>query len=551
MFNSQYFWIYGGEEQRPKHKGNLSLDLYIWQRSSHAAHNLQLTVTFAFPNHTSFSLCPLDLRVCSPHTVQPRDQPSRLLITGATTLDNLQALRYLEMSSFASLLAQSKAQTQARNVEVQSTLAQRQERERREQEEREQKHREELARQAKQRQAQAEAEKREAGRVKQRELEQQAKEQERERKKKAEMDKLLGKKRHEERERESNAAGGSGSRVGGSGSPRKRRSRSNSPSGGGGGPVLTRLERRALKTDPNARPAWAISLVGERGGRSGSPSSHPKQSSVIRTKKTPQSSGMINGNGYGDAIKLSRKETGSVADYLEEKRQRELAVGKSKSFLNASGGISSRAASTGPLPGKPKANGLKPKSAPSSVAGHKRRRSYEEDEDSMFGSDNEDDDDDLPPTKRRAMEGGVLARFGLNLNRREYHDYDDDDLSDMEAGYDEVEKENERAYVTFSLLARARVLWDTDESFWPQLTRSKAGRPNRSGRRNAARTGKTKAEDGKDDYCWFYLSMFGRLATCCLDMFVDTSSCLMLISITLVPQLFALNYVHSFFMRHF
>jgi hypothetical protein len=94
---------------------------------------------------------------------------------------------------------------------------------------------------------------------------------------------------------------------------------------------------------------------------------------------------------------------------------------KSKLYLN-SGGSSSRAASTGPLPSKSKANGLKPKSAPSSVAGHKRRRSDEEDEDSMFDSDDEDDDDDVPPTKRRAMGGSVLARFGLNLNQREYHD---------------------------------------------------------------------------------------------------------------------------------
>jgi protein SPT2 len=348
------------------------------------------------------------------------------------------------MSSFASLLAQSKAQTQARNVAVQSALAQRQERERRDQEESERKHREELARQAKQRQAQAEAQKREAERVKHRELEQQAKEQERERKKKAEMDKLLGKKRHEEREREPS---GAGSRTDGSGSPRKRRSRSNSPSGGGGGPVLTRMERRALKTDPNARPAWAISLVGERGGHSSSPSPHPKLTSGARTKRSSQLSGVKNGNGYGEAIKLSRKETGSVVDYLEEKRQRELATGKSKSYLN-SGGPSSRAVSTGPLPNKSKVNGSKPKSAPSSVVGHKRRRSDEEDEDSMFDSDGEDDDD-VPPTKRRAIGGSVLARFGLDLNRREYHDYDDDDLSDMEAGYDEVERENEKAYVIF------------------------------------------------------------------------------------------------------
>jgi len=436
------------------------------------------------------------------------------------------------MSSFASLLAQSKAQTQARNVAVQSALAQRQERERRDQEESERKHREELARQAKQRQAQAEAEKREAERVKQRELEQQAKEQERERKKKAEMDKLLGKKRHEEREREPNGAGISGSRTDGSGSPRKRRSRSNSPSGGGGGPVLTRLERRALKTDPNARPAWAISLVGERGGRSSSPSPHPKLTSGARTKKSSQLSGVKNGNGYGEVIKLSRKETGSVVDYLEEKRQRELATGKSKSYLSGAG-PSSRAVSTGPLPNKSKANGSKPKSAPSSVAGHKRRRSDEEDEDSMFDSDGEDDDDDVPPTKRRAIGGSVLARFGLDLNRREYHDYDDDDLSDMEAGYDEVERENEKAYVIFFASPPLKALWDidTDDYSRPQFTRSKAGRPDRSGRRNAARRREAEAEDGKDGRCWSSLSMLYRLG-----FTVETSFWILPLTSYLVPD---------------
>ena len=428
------------------------------------------------------------------------------------------------MSSFASLLAQSKAQTQARNAEVQSALAQRQERERREQEESERKHREEIARQAKQRQAQAEAEKREAERVKQRELEQQAKEQERERKKKVEMDKLLGKKRHEERERERERTpnGAGASRTDGSGSPRKRRSRSNSPSGGGGGPVLTRMERRALKTDPNARPAWAISLVGERGGRSSSPSSTPKHNSGIKAKKSSQLSGMKNGNGYGDAIKLSRKETGSVTDYLEEKRQRELATGKSKSYLS-SGGPSSRATSTGPLPSKSKANGSKPKSAPPSIAGHKRRRSDEEDEDNMFDSDDLDDDD-VPPTKRRAIGGSVLARFGLDLSRREYHDYDDDDLSDMEAGYDEVERENEKAYVVFSVSPPPKALWDTDDNLRLQFTRSKAGGPDRSGRRNAARRRETEAEDGKDGCYWSSLSVLYHLAVCYLDVFLDTSS---------------------------
>ena len=409
-----------------------------------------------------------------------------------------------------------------RNAEVKSALVQRQERERRDQEERERKHREDLARQAKHRQAQAEAEKREAERVKQRELEQQAKEQERERKKKAEIDKLLGKKRHEEREREPNGAGASGSRAGGSSSPRKRRSRSNSPGGGGGGPVLTRLERRALKTDPNARPAWASSLVGERGGRSGSPSSHPKHTSGVRTKKSSQLSGMKNGNVYGEAIKPSRKETGPVADYLEEKQQRELAAEKSKSYLST-GGPSSRAASTGPLPSKSKANGSKPKSAPSSVAGHKRRRSDEEDEDSMFDLDDSDDLDDLPPTKRRAIGGSILARYGMVPTHREYHDYDND-LSDMEAGYDEVERENERAYVVVSFPPPPKNLRDTDNNFCLQFTRSKAGRQDRSGRRNAARRRETEAEDGKDGRCRSCLSTLYRLAFYYLDIFLDTSS---------------------------
>ena len=84
-------------------------------------------------------------------------------------------------------------------------------------------------------------------------------------------------------------------------------------------------------------------------------------------------------------------------------------------------------------------------------------RSDEEDEDSTFNSDDLDNNDDVPPTKRRAMGGSVLAHFGLNINQQEYHDYDDDNLSDMEAGYGEVERENERAYVFFVSLSRSRL----------------------------------------------------------------------------------------------
>ena len=132
--------------------------------------------------------------------------------------------------------------------------------------------------------------------------------------------------------------------------------------------------------------------------------SHPKYPSGIRTKKYSESFGVKNADGYGEAIKLSRKETRPVADYLEEKRQRGLAAGKSKLYLNG-GGSSSRAASTGPLPSNSEATGSKPRSPPSSVAGHKRRRSDEEDEDSIFDLDDLDDYDDvdLPPAKNEGQ----------------------------------------------------------------------------------------------------------------------------------------------------
>ena len=147
----------------------------------------------------------------------------------------------------------------------------------------------------------------------------------------------------------------------------------------------------------------------------------------------------------------------------------------------------------------------------------------------MFDSDDLDDDDNVPPTKRRAMGGSVLARFGLNTNQREYNDYDDDNLGDMEAGYDEVERKNERAYVVVFLpFPPARVLWNTDYNLRPQFTRSKAGRPDRSRRRGAARRGETEAEDGKDGWWWSCLSIVCRLATYSLDIFLDTNGpCLM------------------------
>jgi len=147
----------------------------------------------------------------------------------------------------------------------------------------------------------------------------------------------------------------------------------------------------------------------------------------------------------------------------------------------------------------------------------------------MFDSDDLDENDNVPPTKRRAMGGSVLARFGLNTNQREYNDYDDDNLGDMEAGYDEVERKNERAYVVVFLpFPPARVLWNTDYNLRPQFTRSKAGRPDRSRRRGAARRGETEAEDGKDGWWWSCLSIVCRLATYSLDIFLDTNGpCLM------------------------
>jgi len=111
-------------------------------------------------------------------------------------------------------------------------------------------------------------------------------------------------------------------------------------------------------------------------------------------------------------------------------------------------------------------------------------------------------------------------------------------VSDMEAGYDEVERKNERAYVVvFCPFPPARIWWNTDYNFRLQFTRSKAGRPDRSRRRDAARRGEMEADDGKDGWWWSCLSMFCRLDTYYLDIFLNTNSpCLMFgLRLVIVP----------------
>lgn len=255
------------------------------------------------------------------------------------------------MSKFADLLEMSKARTAVNEAAVQSAIEQREAKLRAEKEATERRHKLELERQAKMRQAQAEAEKREAEKAKLRELAAKAKEQEAERKQQAHVEKMMGKARHsafEARERE--GGGSNGQRR------KKAKGSDDDDDNGDNTQTLTRAEKRALKMDPDARPAWAQRLVGSS-DRSGSreprsSSATPHSRSPTKTKRpkhtdpnftnylTAPSSLAAQGDqnlsirerlktsDYFVPIKLSavRRDTRTQADYFQEKRQRALAA---------------------------------------------------------------------------------------------------------------------------------------------------------------------------------------------------------------------------------
>lgn len=245
----------------------------------------------------------------------------------------------------------SKARTAVNEAAVQSAIAQREAKERAEKEASEARHKLELERQAKMRQAQAEAQKREAEKAKLRELAAKAKEQEAERKQQAEVEKILGKARHQAFESREKEGGGS------NGLRRKRAKGSDDDEDEGDSTqVLTRAEKRALKMDPDARPAWAQRLVGPSGrssskephssssnsnSRSPAKSKRPRQNDANFTNYLTAPSALaaqgdpslsikerLKSSDYFVPIKLSakRRDTRTQADYFQEKRKRAMAA---------------------------------------------------------------------------------------------------------------------------------------------------------------------------------------------------------------------------------
>ncbi|KAG8821973.1 hypothetical protein FRC18_011135 [Serendipita sp. 400] len=382
------------------------------------------------------------------------------------------------MSSFAALLAMSKAQSAVQDTAVQDALSQRAAKERAEREAAERRHQEELKRQAKIREAQAEQEKKDQERAKAREEAAKAKELEAQRKQKEEVDRVLGKSRHQIFEKRDRQANG--------GSHKKRRADDSDEGEGSTGNVLTRAEKRALRMDPDARPAWAQNLVGSS-ARSGSstpkPSSLPMAQKPAGKHKKPQydfgkslnapsslsAQGdqnlsireRIKGSDYLVPIKLAavRRDTRTQADYFQEKRQRALAADIA-SRGEARHDSSSDSKGKGPVKGSTKSTlhgttSKKPMTSPSklsvgsgrhdSPSGSRKRRHSE----SLSMSDS---DSDVPrkrsknPSSGRSALSSQIWQIITGKDRGQYNDdiFSDED-DDMEVTAAEVEREEKRA----------------------------------------------------------------------------------------------------------
>ncbi|KAG8833223.1 hypothetical protein FRC17_011115 [Serendipita sp. 399] len=381
------------------------------------------------------------------------------------------------MSSFEALLAMSKAKSAVQEVAVKDAISQRAAKERAEREAAERKHQEELKRQAKIREAQAEHERKERERAKAREEAAKTRELEAQRKQKEEMDKFLGKARHQIFEKRDGQTS--------SGSSKKRKG-NDSDEEGSTGNVLTRAEKRALRMDPDARPAWAQQLVGTS-ARSGS--STPKPSSMSTTQNSsgkhkaspynfsksldaPSSLATqgnpnlsvkerIKNSDYFVPIKLAsvRRDTRTQADYFQEKRQRALAAdAASREEMMRDSGSDSKG--KGPMKGplKPSSNATAIKksiTSPSKLSVTSTRRDSPADSRKRRRSESpssSDYDSDIPRKRSKHPSNGHSAlssqiwQIITGKDRTQYNDdvFSDDD-DDMEVTAAEVEREERRA----------------------------------------------------------------------------------------------------------
>jgi len=402
------------------------------------------------------------------------------------------------MSKFADILAMSKARTAVNEAAVQSAISQREAKLRAEQEAAERRHKLELERQAKMRQAQAEAEKREAEKARLRELAAKAKEKEAERKQQAQIENIISKTRHqvfENRERESGGL---------SGHRRKKNKGSEDDEEMDVGQALTRAEKRALKMDPDARPAWAQRLVGssERLGskepRSSSATPHsrspgkakrPKHAETQFTNYLSAPSALaaqgdqslpikerLKNSDYFVPIKLSavRRDTRTQADYFQEKRQRALAASggsnqdtyadwhkKSKVQGGSSSDLKTMTASGGDRPLKPSGGPSRAGSAPTaakskastgssrndSPSGVPRKRQRSE----SFSSSDLDSDTPRKRTKQSSTQSALREEIWKLMSGKSRNHYTEDVFSDedevMEVSMREVAREEARRFV--------------------------------------------------------------------------------------------------------
>jgi len=406
------------------------------------------------------------------------------------------------MSKFADILAMSKAHTAANDAAVQSAISQREAKLQAEKEAAERRHKIEMERQEKMRQAQAQAEKREAEKARLREQAVRAREQEAERKQQAQMEKFMGKTRHqmfENRQKE-------GGRHTPNGRQRKQDNGSDEEEVVDGGQVLTRAEKRALKMDPDARPAWAQRLIGS----SAPPSSkEPRASSATPHSRTPvkakrlkhpeaeftnylsapsslASQGdqslpikeRLKTSDYFVPIKLSavRRDTRTQADYFQEKRQRALAANgdwnqdllpdrkrKSKPEGGSGSDSTSKVALGGDRPAKPligvgssrstltsttnKASMASSRNDSPSGTVRKRQRSE------SISSSDLDSDTPRKRTKQSSTQSALREEIWRLMSGKSRSHYADDVFSDddevMEVSMRDVAKEEARRLVFF------------------------------------------------------------------------------------------------------
>lgn len=370
----------------------------------------------------------------------------------------------------------SKAKTEANNAEVEAAIQRREENKRLAKEAAERREKQERERQEKLRQIQAEQEKRQKEKERLREAQAQEKAKEAERKQQEQMQKL----RHPAFDNRDKEAG--------AGRHRKKKADSDDEEEGYSGSTLTRAEKRALKTDPDARPAWAQKLVGgsSSNGRAGSsamsaahspgkgkrgPNHQVNFAKVLNAPSALAAQGdqslpireRLKQSDYFAPIKLSavKRDTRTQADYFQEKRQKALAAKGddpyadwfSKSKSDGGSGSDSKLKSSTSKPtsasrltsaSTPSVNKMKPAASSyrnDSPGGSRKRRRSE----SLSSSDLDSDFARKRPKARSALSSQIWQMVTGKDRSHYVDDVFSDEEDDMEVSMAEVAREEARA----------------------------------------------------------------------------------------------------------